>query len=315
MITVIVNSYPRGGRTEDLQHCLEALTKQTYTFFEVLIVENFSSDKEVIKITESFNSKLKIRYTYDPIKRLSRLFNIGWKTAKSELLAYCADDTYPDKNWLKNIVADLKKDSTIAAVSGPVLSDCFPTGEMHRLYLLMNHGIVGRFLIKPYIYLAMGDHPDAPGKYFESGSYSFGSALPESIHFAKQYLDLLTTTSMGIRRSVLKKMGGFDERYIFNHADGDLFLRLKAQGYNLLFDPKVVVKHYVRLGPSRNAYFIGRDTGTFHKHHLRPIHLSGYIGAMLNIGVLQAYWVFKALTHRDLSQLKGISGYFEGVFL
>ena len=76
-----------------------------------------------------------------------------------------------------------------------------------------------------------------------------------------------------------------------------------------------MVKHYVRLGPSRNAYFIGRDTGTFHKHHLRPIHLSGYIGAMLNIGVLQAYWVFKALTHRDLSQLKGISGYFEGVFL
>jgi len=308
-ISVILNTYPRTGRKQDLVRCLDSLSKQSYKNFKLIIVENFKDRLEIDKVLKRYLKLIDIEVVVCPVKKLSHLFNVGWRKVKTEMVAFLADDTKADKDWLKNIASELSIKNEVGAVSGPVISSCYPTGEMHRLYL------AGGALIKPYVYFAMDNSPALPGKYFASGAYSFGASLPESINFPRQEIDLLTTTNMGIRKSALEKLGGFDENFNFNHADGDLFLRLKKSGYKLIFNPKIRVKHLVRIGPSRNAYFIGKDTGIFHKKHLRPNSFRSIIGAVLNIFVLNIYWIYSAITRKDLKQLRGISGYIEGLLL
>lgn len=312
-VSIIINTYPRVGRDKDLRRCLDSLKKQSYQNFKIIVVENFNSDLSVNKVIKSYCGTMEMKVVFNPVKRLSLLFNIGWKQAKTEIIGFLADDTKADSHWLENIVEELSLKNDVGAVSGPVVSSCFPTGEMHRLYLRANETIWGRLFIRPYLYFSMDDSPTLPGKYFSSGSYSFGSALPESINFKRQEIDLLTTTNMGIRKSALEKLDGFDEDFNFNHADGDLFLRLRKMGYKLVFNPKIMVRHFVRLGPSRNAYFIGKDTGIFHRKHLRPDSIKSMVGAVMNIAVLNIYWLYSGIHKRDLSQLKGISGYVEGV--
>ena len=311
---MVVNTYPHNNRETDLKECLGSLKKQSYKNFTVVLVENHINKIDIKKIVNEFLNVLEIKVIVYSIKRLPSLFNVGWRAMRTEYVAFLADDAVADKDWLKNIKSELDKGGEIAAVSGPVISSCYPTGEMHRLYLAMKSSWLGKIVIGPYIYLAIENHPEMPGIYFGSGAYSFGSALPESVSFSRTEIDLLTTTSMGIKRKVLKEIGGFDERYNFNHADGDLFLRIKEAGYKLFFSPKIIVKHMVRIGPSRNAYYIGKDTGTFHRNHLRPKKLRSFLGAILNILVLNVYWVYSAVSKRDVSQLRGITGYVEGVF-
>lgn len=312
--TVIINTYPRVDREEDLKRCLFSIFKQEYKALDILIIENNDNSTDVKMLIKSLGkTPYIIKVINDPKKRLSYLFNLGWKNVKSEYLAYIADDATADKKWLKNINAELEKDNSIGVVTGPVISTCYPAGEMHRLYLISQGNLLLKILAWPYLHFAMEDQVLRPGILFESGAYSIGAGLEDSKKYKKQEIDLATTTSMGIRKSIIEKIGGFDERFNFNHADGDLFIRIKKAGYKIIFTPKVIAHHYVRLGPSRNAYFIGKDTGIFYRKHIRPKSFNGFIGALLNIMVLNLFWIFSAIRDKNTRQLIGIKGFFEGV--
>ncbi len=313
-VTVIINTYPRNGRREDLERALNSITNQNYKDFKILIIENFADDSKIKDIVSEYPDD-NLRVICDPKKRLSYLFNLGWKNADTELLGYLADDAEADKTWLEGIVAELNGDEKIGVITGPLPSQCYPVGEMHRLYLASQKNLVMKIIAWPYLNIVAEGNILKPGYFFESGAYSLGTALPEAVNFDRQEIDLATTTSMGTRRSIIEKIGGFDERFNFNHADGDLFIRVKAAGFKIIFSPLVSAKHFMRLGPSRNAYFIGKDTGMFYRKDVRPKSLRGWIGAIINIKVLNLYWVYSALRLRDLSQLRGISGFFEGFIL
>lgn len=312
--TIIVNSYPHPGREKDLLRCLGSLISQTYKNFSILIIENNKDTKNLGKILKKVKTSKKISVVADPVKKLSYLFNIGWKNAKTSLLAYIADDAEADKNWLKKINQELSSSKKIGACSGPIVSVCYPAGEMHRLYLMSQSNIFFKLLAWPYLHYAMEDRVLDPGILLESGAYTLGASLEDSKKYGRQEVDLLTTSSMGIRKSALERIKGFNEKYFFNHADGDLFLRLKNAGYSLIFNPKIIAKHHMSLGPSRNAYYIGRDTGRFYRDHIRPHSLKGYTGAILNVFVLNGYWVTQSIKQQSLKPLVGIYAFIRGFF-
>ena len=314
--TIIINTYPNSKRKRELTRTLESIYKQTHTNFEILIVENYKDTSKITDILDKFKQrKQKIKIISDPTKRLSYLFNLGWKNAKTDYLGYVADDVEVEKDWLANIDTEFKRNQKIGVVTGPIISTCFPASEMHRLYLITQRNAITRFIAWPYLYFAMENQILKPGMLFESGAYSIGAGLKESKTYKKQEIDLATTSSMGIRREILKKINGFDETFSFNHADGDIFIRIKKIGYKIIFTPKVVAYHHVRIGPSRNAYFIGKDTGIFYKKHIRPKSVKGVIGAMLNILTLNIFWIYNAIRTKQFNQLEGILGFFKGLIV
>lgn len=312
--TIIINSYPHDDRDIDLSRCLKSLKNQTYQDFRIFIVENYKNSDEARQLVRDLGLEKKTKIIFDPTKKLSYLFNLGWKNADTEHLGYLADDAEADPKWLEEINEELSTHPEVGACSGPIISACFPAGEMHRLYLLSQSNPLLKIVAWPYLHFAMEDKLLEPGILLESGAYTLGASLKESKKYPRQEIDLLTTSSMGIRRSAIKKIKGFNEKYFFNHADGDLFIRLKKAGYKLMFNPKIIVTHHMRLGPSRNAYYIGRDTGRFYKDHIHPKTITGIIGSVLNISMLNTYWILEAIRQRNIRPLRGITAFFTGLF-
>lgn len=86
--SVIIPTFNRRGQ---LKKCLEALKNQNYENFEVIVVNDASSDGTLGDINHSEN--------LGP----SAARNSGIKKAKHDFLAFTDDDCLPDKNWLKDL--------------------------------------------------------------------------------------------------------------------------------------------------------------------------------------------------------------------
>lgn len=305
MVTVIVNTC---NRKDDLKRCLNSLLKQSYKDYEILIVDNGSTDG-----TGDLLKEFPVRVITDSIKKLSYLFNLGWKNISSEILAYLADDAEADELWLENIISTFERFPEAGAVSGPIIAQS--KQEMHLLYEKAQGSPLLKFALNVYEKLILEGKLFQPGMLCESGAYSMGAGLKESLQIKEcMEVDLLTTSSMGIKRSALEKVGGFDENFYFNHADGDLFVRLKKAGYKLIFNPKIVALHYVRPGPSRYPYYIGRDTAYFFCKDIRPRSIRGVVAFLLNILFFNIYWIYKAFAVKELRQLYGLIGFLSGTF-
>lgn len=295
------------NRDEDLKRCLDALRQQTHKNFELIVVDNSSTDS-----TSQLLKEYPAKVIRNNTKKLSYLFNLGWHNASQEIIAYLADDVETDPEWLRNIVDTFQKFPEAGAVSGPLIST--KKQEMHLLYEAAQNAKFLKFFAKIYENIIMEGKLFEPGRLCQSGAYSMGAGLPICLKIKEPIeVDLLTTSSMGIRKKVLRELSGFDEHFYFNHADGDFFIRMKKAGYKLIFHPKVKALHHVRSGPSRYPYYIGRDTAYFLMKDIRPRTISGWFRFLLNVIFFNGYWFYKAIQVRDIKQLNGFFGFFFGV--
>jgi O-antigen biosynthesis protein len=109
-ISVIVCSR-NGERT--LQDCFEGLLRLQYPDFEVIVVDDGSSDG-----TAAMGHQYGFRVITTGGQGLSRARNIGLGAATGEIVAYLDDDAYPDPHWLTYLAAAFLRTSH-AAVGGP----------------------------------------------------------------------------------------------------------------------------------------------------------------------------------------------------
>jgi GT2 family glycosyltransferase len=200
----------------------------------------------------------------------------------------------------------------VAGVGGPTITTT--TQEMHYLYGVATNSLLLGALVRIYSVVVMQNKLFWPGFLSDSGAYSMGSSLRDSLKLPRPIdVDLLTTTAMAVRKDTIDKIGGFDENFRFNHADGDLFVRLKAGGCRLVFNPRAVVWHHVRMGSSREIYNIARDTGYFIMKDIRPRSLGGMLRLCINVMYLNGYWLYKFSATKDSRYLKGIMAFVSGI--
>jgi GT2 family glycosyltransferase len=280
---------------------------QTYPWSEILVVDNDSSDD-----TQSILQKFPVRSLRSPIRNLPYLFNLGYRTTSGEVVAYIADDAEADPQWLGGLVETLNVSPDVAAAGGPTIST--KNQEMHELYSLAIGSARLRGLLRIYTVVVMENKLFWPGFLSKSGAYSMGAGLKQCLSINELIeVDLLTTTGMVLRKDAIERIGGFDENFRFNHADGDLFVRLRNSGYKLLFNPKAVVWHHVRMGPSRDVYNVARDTAYFMMKDIRPHSLGAVLRISINILFLNGYWIYKSVAAKDSSYLKGMTAFLSGV--
>lgn len=113
-VSVIVCSY-NGAKT--LAQCLESLGKLDYPNFEVILVDDGSTD-ETREIAARF---LHVRYFYQTNHGLSHARNHGAAVAKGEIFAYTDSDCMADPDWLYYLLSTLLTGS-YAGVGGPNVS-------------------------------------------------------------------------------------------------------------------------------------------------------------------------------------------------
>lgn len=296
------------NRPEDLRRCLGSVKRQTFTDFNILVIDN-GNDRLSNEILKDYSVKV----IKDPKKRLSYLFNLGFKSTTSEFIVYLADDVALENNWIQGAVESFGLHPQAAVVTGPLISPFKFTGEMHTLYTKASSNKLLSLAARFYDSFILEGKTFEPCILCESGSYTLGQGFEPNFREDRE-VDLATTSGMLIRRSAIQAISGFDENFIFNHADGDLFIRLKKKGYKIIYNPRIKAFHYNRLGPSRYPFFIGRDTAYFYLKDIRPRSMRGVFAALANIIILNFYWIYKAIQLKDLKQLKGIIGFVKGFF-
>jgi GT2 family glycosyltransferase len=134
-ISAVVCSY-NGSRT--IRECLEGLMRIEYPNFEVIVINDGSTDA-----TAAIASEYNCRVITTPNAGLSSARNKALQVADGEIIAFLDDDTIPDRHWLKYIAAAFRE-TNHAAVGGPniappssnMIADCVdnaPGGPVHVL--------------------------------------------------------------------------------------------------------------------------------------------------------------------------------------
>lgn len=116
-ISIVVCSY-NGART--IRDTLEAIQKLDYPDFEVIVVNDGSTDSTKA-IAEDYN----VRLISTENRGLSSARNTGMEMATGEIVAYLDDDAYPDTHWLKYL-AHTFMTTDYVGLGGPNLS---PSGD------------------------------------------------------------------------------------------------------------------------------------------------------------------------------------------
>jgi GT2 family glycosyltransferase len=109
-VSVVVCTY-NGART--IEGCLDALLGLDYPDFDVIVVDDGSSDG-VSALAASYDVRM-IRTEH---RGLSAARNTGTDASDGEIVAFCDDDCLPDADWLRYLVRSLTG-STHAGVGGP----------------------------------------------------------------------------------------------------------------------------------------------------------------------------------------------------
>ena len=112
-ISVVVCAYNAEPTMRD---CLESLTKLAYPNYEVIVVDDGSTD-QTGAIAEEYPQ---FKIIHQPNRGLSAARNVGMAAATGEIVAYTDSDAMPDPHWLTYVA--LKFTSTdFVGIGGPNL--------------------------------------------------------------------------------------------------------------------------------------------------------------------------------------------------
>lgn len=134
-VSVVVCAY---NAQATIRQCLEGLRQIEYPDFEVVVVDDGSTDA-----TAAIAGEYAVQLISTPNRGLSNARNTGMEVATGEIVAYLDSDAFPDRHWLKYLVSAFAN-SNHAGIGGPnlappglgTLADCFdnaPGGPTHVL--------------------------------------------------------------------------------------------------------------------------------------------------------------------------------------
>jgi glucosyl-dolichyl phosphate glucuronosyltransferase len=229
-VTVILCTYNRCGDLAGALNSVAASTVAQTTEFEVLVVDNNSTD-QTREVVESFCLRYpnRFRYLFEPRQGKSHALNSGIREARGKVLAFMDDDVIVEPTWLQNLTAALDDGQWVGS-GGRILPErTFP---------------VPKWLSRDERYAL------APLALFDLGPQAGPLAEPPF------------GTNMAFQKSMFGKYGGFrtdlgprPDSEIRNE-DTEFGRRLLAAGENLCYEPSAVVYHSVSPDRLKEQYFL-----------------------------------------------------------
>lgn len=228
------------NKAEYLPTCLDSLLGQSYRHFEVVLVDNGSTDGSLAILERD--------YTWVQVIPLeanlgfAKAVNIGIRATRGELVALFNNDVEADRRWLEELVGALER---------------HPEAGMATPKLLLFH--------RREVINAAGDFyglDGMPGNrgvwqkdegQFDEEEWVFGPGGAASLFRRSMLEEIALPTDEGLQ--VL------DEDFVSYCEDVDLAWRAQLAGYRCIYVPKAVAYHRLSAtgGGALASYYVGRN--------------------------------------------------------
>ena len=215
LVSVVVVNY---NRRDLLSECLGSLQRQYYQPFEVIVVDNGSTDGSTALVKD---------FPLSSIQIIENKTNVGFCAANNQALTQCRgtyvallnNDAVAAPAWLGELVKTLENRPEFGMAASKVLAYDSPN-------VIDKSGQL--------IYLDGQNRGRGSGE-IDCGQYDRFEEVAWPDGCAAFY-----------RRSLFEQIGGFDEDFFAYADDADLGLRARIAGWRCLSVPTAVVRH--RLG-------------------------------------------------------------------
>lgn len=213
---------PNKDHANLLERCTKSIIDQsTYRNFEIIVVENESSEAKTFEIYEELK-----RLEYVKIIEWNKPFNFSainnhaTNFAKGEVLLFLNNDTEViNQDWMERMLEHaVRKD--VGAVGGKLY---YADGTVQHAGIIL--GVRG---------LAGHSH-----KHFTRESLGYWGRLK-----IVQNLSAVTGACLMTRRGVFDEVGGFDEGYAYAFNDVDLCMKIRERGYWVIYTPYAELYHH-----------------------------------------------------------------------
>ncbi|MDB5255219.1 MAG: glycosyl transferase family 2 [Candidatus Nomurabacteria bacterium] len=97
-----------------IKKSLAAVLAQTYTNFEVIVVNNNSTDSTKEVVQEFINTNPQVRLIDCPTPGILHARNCGLSAATGDIIVQLDADNIPSKNWLANAAKHFQKEHVVA---------------------------------------------------------------------------------------------------------------------------------------------------------------------------------------------------------
>ncbi len=220
-VTVIIVNW--NGRFY-LQTCLPTLQKQTYNNFNILIVDNGSTDDSIAWLAENYPE-----VTIIPLEEnlgFAAANNIGIQATDSPLIALLNNDTLVDEGWLAALVTAVSPPTT-----GSVASCIVRWNEPHLL--------------------------DSAGIQLDRSGIAWNRGWGQSVEIGTQPCPVFGPSAAAAlyRREMLDEIGLFDEDYFAYYEDVDLAWRAQRAGWDCQYAPDARVRHWHSATSAKTPHF------------------------------------------------------------
>ncbi len=202
------------NRRELLRACLESLARQRDTGFEVIVVDNGSTDGSAGMAGDEFGARV-IRNTEN--RGFCAANNQGIAIARGEFIALLNNDAEAEPGWLAEMLRACASRPDVGMAACKVLVWQDPRRIDKAGHLIF---------------------PDGQNRGRGSGALDCGQ-------FDREEEVLWPDGCAAMyRRTMLDQIGGFDEDFFAYGDDAELGLRARVAGWKCIYTPRAVVRHH-----------------------------------------------------------------------
>ena len=220
LVSIII---PNKDHVEDLVKCLRSIRKTTWSNYEILIVENNSTDPKTFeyyeKICTDFPEHVRV-LTWKHSFNYAAINNWAASQAKAEYLLFLNNDVEViTDEWIERLLGFCQQNDVGAVGAKLYYSD---ETIQHAGVIVGICGVAGHIFC---------------GQSRLSSGYAARTLV-------SQDMSAVTAACLMVKKSVFQDVSGFDEKFEVAYNDIDLCLKIRKLGYRIMFDPDAELYHY-----------------------------------------------------------------------
>lgn len=245
---------PLYNRPQEINELLDTLTRQTYTRFEVLVIED-GSKLRAEDIVRSYENRLDVKYFEKPNSGQGFARNYGFERAQGDYFIIFDSDCLIPANYLE-IVADRLSHDYLDCYGGP--------DAAHPSFTPVQKAI-SYAMTSPFTTGGIRGNKKGIGQFH-----------PRSFN-------------MGVSRKVWEAVGGFIIPYL--GEDIEYSIRIHTKGFKIGLIPDAKVYHKRRTSFRqffKQLHFFGRARINIYKFFPSELKLVHFFPAVFTLGLLTA---------------------------